>query len=283
MKLLRLGAPGSERPAILDADGRPRDLSGHVQDIAGAALSPQGLERLAKLPPSTLPELPAQRRPGPCVGGVGKLICVGLNYTAHADELGMGRPSEPVLFAKATSALSGAFDPIVRPRDGEALDYEVELAVVIGTRGRYIHRAQALSHVAGLATFNDVSERRFQTERGGQWIKGKSHDGFGPLGPWLVTLDEIDDVQALGLSLDVNGARRQSGTTARMIFPVDEIVAYVSRFMTLHPGDVIATGTPPGVAMGMRPPAWLLPGDVVEAEVDGLGRQRTPVVAWDEA
>lgn len=278
MRLMRVGAPGSEIPALLDDTETLRDLSSHVQDIDGTSLSPVSLARIAALDPASLPPLPPGLRSGPCVGQVGKIVCVGLNYSDHAAEVGMAHPEEPVLFAKAVTALSGAEDPIEVPKGSAALDYEVELAVVIGSRAKYIAEDRAMDHVAGFALFDDISERGFQTKPGGQWFKGKSHDGFAPLGPWLVTRDAIADPQALELSLDVNGEARQRGTTARMIFPVAEIVAYVSRFMTLEPGDVIATGTPPGVAMGMTPQRWLMPGDLVEASVEGLGRQRQRVV-----
>ncbi|MEM8625212.1 MAG: fumarylacetoacetate hydrolase family protein [Pseudomonadota bacterium] len=278
MKLMRVGGSGAERPAMLCPAGRMRDLSGHVNEIGGEALTPAGLDRLRALDPTTLPELPSTIRVGPCVGRPGKLVCVGLNYSDHADELGMNYPEEPILFSKATSSLAGPYDDIEMPRDGEALDYEIELAVVIGAKARYVSRAQALNHVAGYALFNDVSERNFQTRRGGQWMKGKSHDGFGPLGPWLVTADEVPDPQALELELSVNGGVRQKGSTGRMIFSVAELISYISRFMTLEPGDIIPTGTPPGVAMGMSPPAWLVPGDVLELAIEGLGAQRCRIL-----
>ncbi|MEM6676580.1 MAG: fumarylacetoacetate hydrolase family protein [Pseudomonadota bacterium] len=278
MKLMRIGSAGAERPAMLCAEGKARDLSGHVTDIAGAALTPEGLTHLRTLDPSTLPELPRGARKGPCVGQPSKVICVGLNYTDHADELGMARPEEPVLFSKAPSCLAGPEDDIVTPRGADRLDYEIELAIVIGQRARYVDPQTALAHVAGYALFNDVSERTDQLQRGGQWIKGKSHDGFGPIGPWLVTADEIPDPQALDLRLEVNSQMRQQGTTARMIFGVAEIVSYISRFMTLEPGDVIPTGTPPGVALGMKAPGWLVPGDVLELEITGLGRQRNRIL-----
>jgi 5-carboxymethyl-2-hydroxymuconate isomerase len=278
MKLLRVGPTGFERPALLDQTGILRDLSGQVDDIAGEALSDNGLARLRALDPATLPVVPAGIRVGPCVGGIGKLCCVGLNYADHARESGLPIPEEPILFGKAVSAICGAHDDIETPRGSDALDYEVEIAIVIGKRAKNVAEAQALSHVAGYAVFNDVSERTFQTKRSGQWIKGKSHDTFGPLGPWLVTRDEIPNPGNLAMFLDVNGERRQTGNTSTMIFGVAHIVSYISQFMTLHPGDVIPTGTPPGVAMGMKPPRWLNPGDVIELGIEGLGEQRQTVL-----
>jgi 5-carboxymethyl-2-hydroxymuconate isomerase len=277
MRLMRVGEPGAERPAMMDDSGTIRDLSGVVPDIAGEALSDSTLGHLRALEPAGLPALDPDIRIGPCVGGIGKVICVGLNYEDHARETGAAIPTEPVLFAKAVSAISGPDDPIPTPRESTALDYEVELAIVIGRRTQYVSETEAMNHVAGFALFNDVSERDFQKHRGGQWTKGKSHDGFGPLGPWLVTRDAFDPSDA-PLSLDVNRERRQTGSTARMIFRVPEIVSYVSQFMTLHPGDVIPTGTPPGVALGMTPPGFLRPGDVVELAIAGLGRQRQEVI-----
>lgn len=278
MKLMRVGKKGAERPALLDADGVIRDLSGVVDDIAGDVLSPGGLDRLRALDPAGLPAVDAGTRIGPCVGRVQKFACVGLNYADHAAEANMPVPEEPVLFGKAISALCGPNDDIEQPRGATALDYEVELAIIIGTRAKNVSEADALAHVAGYAVFNDVSERDFQIRRGGQWIKGKSHDTFGPLGPWLVTTDEVADIRNLSMFLDVNGERRQTGSTATMIFGVAELVSYISRFMTLEPGDVIPTGTPPGVALGMAEPRWLRPGDVVELGIEGLGRQRQTVV-----
>ena len=278
MRLMRVGEPGAEIPAILDETGWIRDLSGVVDDIAGETLSDAGLDLLRGIDPQSLPEILEAERIGPCVGGVGKLVCVGLNYADHAKETGSPIPSEPVLFGKAVSSLSGPNDPVPRPRGAERLDYEVELAIVIGRRAQYVSEAEAMEHVAGFALFNDVSEREFQKDRGGQWIKGKSHDGFGPLGPWLVPRDAFDPSDA-AMRCDVNGQRRQTGSTATMIFSCTEIVSYISRFMTLHPGDVIPTGTPPGVAMGMTPPGWLQPGDVVALSIDGLGTQRQEIVS----
>jgi 5-carboxymethyl-2-hydroxymuconate isomerase len=263
---------------MLDEAGQLRDLSGVVDDIAGDVLSDAGLDRLRALDPASLPVMAPGGRIGPCVGGIGKLVCVGLNYADHAAESGLPIPGQPILFGKATSSLCGPDDPVVMPRGSQTLDYEVELAIVIGTRARYVPQAEAMAHVAGFALFNDVSERNHQMHRLGQWIKGKSHDTFGPLGPWLVTRDAFDPADA-AMRLDVNGERRQSGTTATMIFGVAHIVSYISQFMTLNPGDVIPTGTPPGVAMGMKPPRYLAVGDVMELEVAGLGVQRQTVVA----
>jgi 5-carboxymethyl-2-hydroxymuconate isomerase len=278
MKLLRVGPKGTERPALLDPSGVIRDLGGHIDDIAGEVLSDAGLAQLRALDPATLPMVPEGARIGPCVGRIGKLCCVGLNYTDHAAETGHPIPDEPILFGKAVTAVAGPNDDIETPRGSDALDYEVEIAIVIGKRAKNVTEADALDHVAGYAVFNDVSERTFQAKRGGQWIKGKSHDSFGPLGPWLVTRDEVADVGKLAMFLDVNGARRQTGNTATMIFPVPVIVAYISQFMTLNPGDVIPTGTPPGVALGMKPPRYLKPGDVVELGIEGLGAQRQTVL-----
>lgn len=277
MKLLRHGAPGAEKPALLDAEGRVRDLSGYVPDITGDALSPEGLSRLAALNPADLPLVQPERL-GPPVAGVGKFLCVGLNYADHARETGKEPPAEPVLFAKAVSAICGPNDDVEIPRGSDRTDWEVELGIVIGTRTKYVDEAQALDHVAGYLLVNDVSERRFQSERGGQWTKGKSHDTFGPIGPWLVTKDEIADVQAIDLWLDVDGQRRQTGNTRTMIFGVAHLVSYISQFMTLEPGDIIATGTPPGVGLGMKPPTFLREGQVVTLGAAGLGQQRQRMV-----
>jgi 2-keto-4-pentenoate hydratase/2-oxohepta-3-ene-1,7-dioic acid hydratase in catechol pathway len=277
MKLLRHGAPGAEKPGLLDAEGQVRDLSGHVPDITGNALSPEGLARLAALNPADLPLVQPDRL-GPPVSGVGKFLCVGLNYADHARETGKEPPAEPVLFAKAVSAICGPNDDVEIPRGSDRTDWEVELGIVIGTRAKYVDEAQALDHVAGYTLVNDVSERRFQSERGGQWTKGKSHDTFGPIGPWLVTRDEIADVQAIDLWLDVDGQRRQTGNTRTMIFGVAHLVSYISQFMTLHPGDIIATGTPPGVGLGMKPPTFLREGQVVTLGAAGLGEQRQRMV-----
>ncbi len=278
MKLLRVGPKGAERPALLDPTGTIRDLSGHIDDIAGAALSDAGLAQLRALDPDTLPAVPEGTRIGPCVGQIGKLCCVGLNYSDHAAETGAAVPEEPILFGKAVTSVSGPNDAIETPRGSDALDYEIEIAIVIGKRAKNVTEADALDYVAGYAVFNDVSERTFQAKRGGQWIKGKSHDSFGPLGPWLVTRDEVADVGNLAMHLDVNGERRQTGNTATMIFSIPHIVAYISQFMTLNPGDVIPTGTPPGVALGMKPPKFLQPGDVIDLGIEGLGTQRQTVL-----
>ena len=278
MKLMRVGPNGSERPALLDPTGTIRDLGGQIDDIAGAVLSDAGLAKLRALDPAALPAVPEGIRIGPCVGQIGKLCCVGLNYADHAAETGAAIPEEPILFGKAVTAIAGPNDDIETPRGSDALDYEVEIAIVIGRRAKNVSEAQALDYVAGYAVFNDVSERSFQKDRGGQWIKGKSHDTFGPLGPWLVTRDEVADPGKLAMHLDVNGERRQTGNTATMIFPVPVIVSYISQFMTLHPGDVIPTGTPPGVALGMKPPRYLQPGDIVELGIAGLGQQRQTVL-----
>jgi len=278
MKLLRVGPKGSEKPALLDPTSTIRDLSGHIDDIAGEALSDAGLAQLRALDPATLPAVPEGIRIGPCVGRIGKLCCVGLNYSDHAAETGHPIPEEPILFGKAVTSVSGPNDAIETPRGSDALDYEIEIAIVIGKRAKNVSEADALDHVAGYAVFNDVSERSFQNKRGGQWIKGKSHDSFGPLGPWLVTRDEIADAGNLAMHLDVNGERRQTGNTATMIFSIPMIVSYISRFMTLNPGDIIPTGTPPGVALGMKPPRYLKPGDVIDLGIEGLGTQRQTVL-----
>lgn len=274
MKYLRYGPPGAEKPGILDAEGKIRDLSGVVDDLGGPAL-----ERLAGHDPETLPRVEGTPRIGPCVGRVGKFIGIGLNYHDHAAEVGAKAPEEPIVFLKATSSIAGPDDAIPLPRGSEKTDWEVELGVVIGRAAKYVAEADALDHVAGYCVVNDVSERALQNERGGQWTKGKSCDGFGPVGPWLVTRDEVADPQALRLTLSVNGEPCQDGSTATMIFPVAHVIAYLSTMMTLHPGDIIATGTPPGVGMGMKPPRFLRPGDVVELSVEGLGTQRQEIVA----
>lgn len=279
MKLLRFGPPGQEKPGLLHSDGTIRDLSGKVPDIAGAALSDDALARLRAVDPATLPVVDPSTRLGPCVGGVGKIICIGLNYSDHAAETGAEVPPEPITFLKATSALCGPNDPLVIPRGAQKTDWEVELAVIIGTRARHVPEETAMDHVAGYAAANDVSERAWQMERAGQWTKGKSADSFAPLGPWLVTRDEVADPQALRLWVEVDGQRMQDGTTATMVYGVRHLVSYLSRFFTLHPGDVIMTGTPPGVGLGMKPPRYLKPGEVVALEVEGLGRQRQEVVA----
>jgi 2-keto-4-pentenoate hydratase/2-oxohepta-3-ene-1,7-dioic acid hydratase in catechol pathway len=279
MKLLRYGNPGEEKPGLLDGQNKLRDLSGVIADVAGPALLPESIERLRKIEPSTLPLVPGAPRLGPCVGQVGKIICAGLNYSDHAAESGMAVPKEPILFMKATSAISGPNDDIVIPRGSEKTDWEVELGVVIGTPAKYVSEADALAHVAGYCVVNDVSERAFQLEGTGQWLKGKSADTFAPIGPWLVTADEVPDSGNLNLWLDVDGSRRQDGSTKTLIFNVPFLVSYISRFMSLRPGDIIATGTPPGVGHGQKPPVYLRPGSDVRLGVEGLGEQHQRVVA----
>ena len=274
MKLLRYGPHGQEKPGLLDAGGRIRDLSGQVDDVAGSVLEPASLQRLAALDPASLPLVDGTPRIGPCVGRVGKFICIGLNYADHAAETGAKIPGEPIIFMKATSSITGPNDPVIIPRKSEKTDWEVELGVVIGSEARYVDEADALSHVAGYCLINDVSERAFQTERGGQWTKGKSADSFGPIGPWLVTGDEVADPQALSMWLDVDGVRRQDGSTKTMIFGVGTLVSYLSQFMSLQPGDIISTGTPPGVGMGIKPtPVYLRPGQTIRLGIEGLGEQ----------
>lgn len=273
MKLLRHGPAGAEKPALLDSDGKIRDLSGLVADIGGDVLSDSGLARIAAADPKSLPEV-SPGRIGPCVAGTRKFICVGLNYSDHAKETGKAPPEEPILFMKATSAIIGPNDDVEIPRTSVKADWEVELGIVIGTRAKYVSEDKALDHVAGYCVVNDVSERAFQSERGGQWTKGKSHDTFGPIGPYLVTRDEVPDPQNLKLWLDVDGVRRQTGTTANMIFGVRHLVSYISQFMTLEPGDIIATGTPPGVGLGIKPePVFLKVGQVMTLGIEGLGDQ----------
>ncbi|WP_136660508.1 fumarylacetoacetate hydrolase family protein [Nitratireductor sp. XY-223] len=278
MKLLRFGETGREKPGLLDAHGVVRDLSSAVDDIAGETLSDTGLARLRGLDTATLPAVDAPGRLGPCVAGTGKFICIGLNYADHAEEAGMDVPPEPVIFMKATSAICGPNDPIHIPRGSEKTDWEVELAVVIGSHAKHVSEVDALDYVAGYCLTNDVSERAYQIERAGQWTKGKSCDNFGPIGPWLVTRDEIADPQDLAMWLTVNGDTRQNGSTRTMVYGVAHVVSYLSRFMSLHPGDVISTGTPPGVGMGLKPPTYLKAGDVVELGIEGLGTQRQECV-----
>jgi 2-keto-4-pentenoate hydratase/2-oxohepta-3-ene-1,7-dioic acid hydratase in catechol pathway len=273
MKLMRVGEIGQEKPAMLDAGGKIRDLSGHVSDIAGASISPEGLAKLAAIDPKTLPELQPGRI-GACVAGTGKFICIGLNFSDHAAETGAAVPPEPVIFMKATSAIVGPNDNVLIPRGSEKTDWEVELGVVIGKTAKYVSEADALDYVAGYCVSHDVSERAFQTERAGQWTKGKSCDTFGPIGPWLVTKDEIPDPQNLGMWLKVNGETMQDGSSKTMVYGVAFVVSYLSQFMSLHPGDVISTGTPPGVGMGMKPQRFLRAGDVVELGIEGLGTQK---------
>ncbi len=279
MKLVRYGRPGEEKPGLLDAEGTIRDLSGEIADVAGAALSPKSLAKLAALDPASLPKVDGRPRLGPCVAGTGKFICIGLNFADHAAESGMPVPTEPVVFMKATSAIVGPDDDLLIPRGSEKTDWEVELGVVIGRTAKYVSEADALDHVAGYCVAHDVSERAFQQERQGQWTKGKSCDTFGPIGPWLVTRDEVADPQDLAMWLKVNGETMQDGSTRTMVFGVAHLVSYLSQFMSLHPGDVISTGTPPGVGMGMKPQRWLKPGDVVELGIEGLGSQRQQVRA----
>ncbi len=278
MKLMRVGQPGQEKPAILDADGHIRDLSAHVKDIGGEAISPEGLEKIARIDLASLPIL-SDDRIGACVAGTGKFICIGLNYSDHAAETGAKVPPEPVIFMKATSAIVGPNDDVIIPRGSEKTDWEVELGVVIGKTAKYVSEADALDYVAGYCVSHDVSERAFQSERQGQWTKGKSCDTFGPIGPWLVTKDEVADPQNLGMWLKVNGETMQNGSSQTMVYGVANVVSYLSQFMSLHPGDVISTGTPPGVGLGMKPPRFLKAGDVVELGIEGLGTQKQTFVA----
>jgi 2-keto-4-pentenoate hydratase/2-oxohepta-3-ene-1,7-dioic acid hydratase in catechol pathway len=280
MKLLRYGPIGQEKPAVLDADGLMRDLSAVIDDVDAGTLSPAGLARLAALDVATLPVLSDGQRIGNPVANVGKFIAIGLNYTDHAKESNMAIPTEPVVFMKATSCLAGPNDEVIKPRDSIKLDWEVEIGIVIGSKAQYVSVANALDHVAGYCVVNDVSERHYQLERGGQWDKGKSFDTFGPVGPWLVTKDEVGDVQNLSMWLDVNGERMQTGNTRTMIFDCATIVSYLSECMTLMPGDIITTGTPPGVGMGMKPPRFLKPGDVMTLGIEKLGDQRQRVVEF---
>lgn len=279
MKLVRYGRPGKEKPGLVDADGKIRDLSAHVEDVSGEAISPKSLNRLKKLKPAELPLVKGSPRFGPCVARTGKFICIGLNYADHAAESGSKVPPEPVIFMKATSAIIGSHDTVEIPRTSKQTDWEVELGVVIGSHAKYVSEAKAMDHVAGYCVINDVSERSFQKDRSGQWTKGKSADTFGPIGPWLVTKDEVADPQNLRMWLDVNGKRRQDGSTSTMVYGVRFLVSYLSQFMSLHPGDIISTGTPPGVGMGMKPPVYLKPGDVMELGIEGLGSQRQVTVA----
>jgi len=284
VKLLRYGAVGAERPGLIDSDGRIRDLSGHVADISGTTLGREGLKELGAIDPDSLPIVEGTPRYGVPVGGVGKFVAIGLNFADHAAESNLPIPSEPVVFNKWVNCLQGANDPVTIPRDSKKTDWEVELGVVIGTRASCVEEANALDHVAGYCVVNDVSERHWQLERGLTWDKGKGFPTFGPVGPWLVTADEVGDMQNLGMWLSVNGRRVQDGNTKTMIFTVAQIVAYCSQFMTLEPGDIITTGTPPGVGMGQKPEPWYLkPGDVVELGIDGLGQQRQEFVAWAPA
>jgi len=283
MKLLRHGPRGQEKPVLIDAHGQWRDLSAHCSDIGPATLAPASLQRLRELDPAGLPRVDAPGRLAPPWSGMGKFVCVGLNYADHAAEAGLPVPAEPVLFLKANSALAGANDVVVLPQGSVKGDWEVELGVVIGSTARYVTEADALAHVAGYCVVNDLSEREYQMERGGTWDKGKGCDTFGPVGPWLVTADEVPDPQALSLWLDLNGQRMQTGSTATMVFGVAQLVSYISRFMTLHPGDLISTGTPPGVGLGHKPPVFLKPGDEMRLGISGLGEQHQRVAAWDAA
>ena len=278
MKLVRFGPTGAEKPGLLDAAGQLRDLSGHIADITGATLDDASIAKLQALDPTSLPLVTNGQRIGPCVGNIGKFLCIGLNYSDHAAETGAKIPEHPILFFKANSAIVGAYDDVVMPRGSEQTDWEVELGVVIGKTAKYVSKEDALGHVAGYCIVNDVSERHFQANLTGQWTKGKSCDTFGPTGPWLVTRDEVEDPQNLNMSLDVNGKRMQTGNTATMIFTVAEIIEHLSQLFTLHPGDVITTGTPPGVGLGIKPtPVFLKKGDVMELSIEGLGQQRQKV------
>tara|TARA_B110000091_G_scaffold68427_1_gene75222 strand:- start:1279 stop:2127 length:849 start_codon:yes stop_codon:yes gene_type:complete len=278
MKLVRFGPTGAEKPGLLDAAGQLRNLSGHIADITGATLGDASIAKLQALDPTSLPLVTDGQRIGPCVGNIGKFLCIGLNYSDHAAETGAKIPEHPILFFKANSAIVGAYDDVVMPRGSEQTDWEVELGVVIGKTTKYVSKEDALGHVAGYCIVNDVSERHFQANLTGQWTKGKSCDTFGPTGPWLVTRDEVEDPQNLNMSLDVNGKRMQTGNTATMIFTVAEIIEHLSQLFTLHPGDVITTGTPPGVGLGIKPtPVFLKKGDVMELSIEGLGQQRQKV------
>jgi len=277
MKLVRYGDIGSEKPGMMDGDVL-RDLSAHIPDITGATLDDATIDRLRGIDPASLPEVSGNPRLGPCVGNIGKFLCIGLNYSDHAAETGAAIPEHPILFHKATSAIVGPNDDVSLPRGSESSDWELELGVVIGTKAKYVSKEAALDHVAGYCVVNDVSERHFQNNLTGQWTKGKSCDTFGPIGPYLVTRDEVPDPQALSMRLDLNGKRMQTGTTGTMIFSVAEIIEHLSGLMTLHPGDIITTGTPPGVGLGMKPPLFLKRGDVMELEIEGLGIQRQNVV-----
>jgi 2-keto-4-pentenoate hydratase/2-oxohepta-3-ene-1,7-dioic acid hydratase in catechol pathway len=280
MKLLRYGPAGQEKPGLLDRDGKIRDLSGTIRDIDGEALSPASLDRLRRLDPASLPLVAGSPRVGPCVGNVPKIVAIGLNYRLHAQEAGMPIPSEPIFFMKATSSICGPNDDVIIPKGSEKTDYEVELGIVIGTKASYVAVHDAKKHIAGYCVVNDVSEREYQLERLGQWTKGKSCDTFCPMGPWLVTADEIADAGKLQVSTHVNGEQRQNSNTADLIFGIEHIVSYVSHFMTLMPGDVIPTGTPSGVAMGFKPPRFLKVGDTMRVAVEGLGEQNSRLVAY---
>lgn len=278
MKLLRYGSPNQEKPGLVDADGNIRDLSGIISDVAGDSLLPDSMEILRRKEVSRLPMVKSEPRIGPCVGAVGKFVCIGLNYSDHAKEAGMALPSEPVIFMKATSAICGPNDDVIAPRGSTKMDWEVELGVVIGKPCKYVNEADAHVHIAGYCVINDLSERAFQLDGTGQWVKGKSADTFGPIGPWLVTPDDVPDPQNLDMWLEVDGLRYQNGSTKTMVFGVPYLISYVSRFMSLQSGDVISTGTPPGVGFGLKPPVYLRPGNRIQLEISGLGRQNQLVV-----
>lgn len=280
MKLVRFGAPGAEKPGIADGSGHVRDLSAYVPDFSGAHLSPASLAGIKKIDPLTLPLAPAGVRLGPPVAGTRSFIAIGLNYADHAKETGQELPAEPILFNKAATCICGPNDDVKYPKNSDRMDWECEIAFVIGTRAQYVSERDALHHIAGYCICNDVSERRFQTKRNGQWVKGKSAETFGPLGPWLVTTDEMPDPHNLAMTLDVNGERKQTGSTATMIFQIPKLLAYVTEFMVLEPGDVVTTGTPPGVGSARKPPEYLKAGDVMHLKIDGLGEQHQRVVGY---
>ncbi len=280
MKLVRFGNPGAEKPGLIDANGAVRDLSGHIPDLTGTTLSPASLDRLRALDPASLPPAPAGVRLGAPVAGTRSFIAIGLNYADHAKETGQEIPAEPILFNKLANCIVGPNDDIMYPRDSDRMDWEVEIAFVVGTRARYVDEKDAMAHIAGYCLCNDVSERRFQVKRAGQWVKGKSAETFGPLGPWLATPDEIPDVHNLAMSLDVNGERKQTGSTSTMIFSIPFLLAYITQFMVLEPGDVVTTGTPPGVGSAKKPPEYLKAGDELLLRVEGLGEQRSKVVPF---
>ena len=279
MKLVRFGEKGAEKPGLIDKSGQLRDLSAHVKDLTGETYAPDVLKKLAALDPASLPAVSGKPRFGAPVTGISKFVAIGLNYSDHAKETGAAIPTEPIIFMKASTSLCGPNDAVEKPRGSTKLDWEVEIAAIIGTRAKYVSEADALNYVAGYCVCNDVSERNFQAERLGQWTKGKSHDTFGPVGPWLATKDEIPDVQNLSMWLDVNGQRRQTGNTKTMIFSMATCISYLSQFMTLLPGDIVTTGTPPGVGLGMKPPTFLNVGDVVSLGIEGLGEQRQEIIA----
>jgi len=280
MKLVRFGAPGAEKPGILDAEDNVRDLSQHIPDLSGPNLAPAALAKLAALDPASLPKAPADARLGPPVAGTHNFIAIGLNYADHAKETGQEIPAEPILFNKASTSICGPYDDVIQPRNSRHLDWECEIAFVIGARARYVEAKDWAQYIAGYCICNDVSERRFQSKRAGQWVKGKSAETFGPIGPWLVTPDELTDPDNLAMSLDVNGVRKQTGSTATMIFKIPDLLAYITEFMILEPGDIVTTGTPPGVGTARNPKEFLKPGDVMELKIDGLGMQRQKVVAF---